>query len=195
VAQQVLWEHLTAVGFEHLHLAQTRSRIRADGLIIRLEKRTPFRAWYQVQCDAQWRAREVRLDIIAARRAHLQLRSDGAGHWTTASGDSLAVFEGAVDLDISATPFTNTLAIRRLGLRAGEAAEIRAAYVELPKLQLHALPQRYTRLSDGPRGARYRYESVRTGFRRDLQVDATGLCVDYPGIFRRIWPPQAPWDL
>ena len=43
--------------------------------------------------------------------------------------------------------------------------------------------QRYTRLHHP--GA-YRFESIASGFEAELAVDAQGLVVDYPGLFRRL---------
>jgi hypothetical protein len=44
-------------------------------------------------------------------------------------------------------------------------------------------PQAYTRLAD----QRYRYESLDgSGFSAELAVDADGLVLDYPGLFRRV---------
>ena len=79
------------------------------------------------------------------------------------------------------TPFTNTLPIRRLGLKAGQAAEIKVAYVTVPTLALHAAPQRYTRLAD----TRWRFEGLETNFTADLTVDEDGFVVEYPGLFQR----------
>jgi hypothetical protein len=39
------------------------------------------------------------------------------------------------NVDVSETPFTNTLPIRRLGLTSGESAEIRVAYFDATELQ------------------------------------------------------------
>jgi hypothetical protein len=35
-------------------------------------------------------------------------------------------------------------------------------------------------------GRRYRYEAVDGSFARELEVDARGLVVTYPGLFRRV---------
>jgi hypothetical protein len=107
--------------------------------------------------------------------------SDGAGHWRRADGAPLPELDGCIDPDISMTPFTNTLPIRRLGLGIGDTAEIGVAYVLVPELSLRAAPQRYTRLGD----RLWRFESLDSGFTADLTVDAEGLVVDYPGLFRR----------
>jgi len=91
--------------------------------------------------------------------------------------------DGAIDVDLSITPFTNTLPIWRLDLAEGQAADIRAVYVRLPDLTVTIDPQRYTCLQ---RGRRYRYESLDSDFVREIDIDVHGLVVTYPGLFRRI---------
>jgi hypothetical protein len=91
-------------------------------------------------------------------------------------------------VDVAETPFTNTLPIRRLRLSPGESAEIAVAYFDGAELQPWPEPQRYTRLQKGEEGELYRIESLDGGFTADLAVDADGLVVDYPGLFRRALP-------
>jgi len=88
-----------------------------------------------------------------------------------------------IDIDLSATPFTNTLPIRRLKLKAGQSAEIVTVYILVPALTITTDPQRYTCIEPLKR---YRYESRDSDFRRDIEVDGRGLVVTYPGLFRRL---------
>jgi hypothetical protein len=116
----------------------------------------------------------------------IELRADGQGNWTGSDGHARSEFDGCIDVDISATPFTNTLPIRRLELRPGASSGIEVLYVALfPTLELRRAEQRYTRL-DAAGGARYLYESVATGFRVELLVDDDGLVMDYPGFWERV---------
>lgn len=43
-------------------------------------------------------------------------------------------------------------------------------------------------------GAVYRFESLDSGFTADVEVDAAGLVVTYPGLFQRQWssPGEVP---
>ena len=90
---------------------------------------------------------------------------------------------GAIDIDISITPFTNTLPIRRLNLRTGQSEEILAVYIQVPGLSITTDRQRYTCLETG---RRYRYESLDSDFTREIEIDVNGLVVIYPGLFRRV---------
>jgi hypothetical protein len=91
--------------------------------------------------------------------------------------------QGAIDVDLSASPFTNTLPIRRLDLPQGRSAEIQVAYVLFPDLSVALDPQRCTCLEPN---RRYRYESLDSDFVREIEVDSEGLVMAYPGLFRRI---------
>jgi len=141
----------------------------------------PFVLEYAVSCDEAWNTRYVFVaEAVSGRR--LELLSSGRGHWTSGEGESLPELRGALDVDISATPFTNTLPIRRLDLRLGESAEIVVAFVSVPDLVLSSEGQRYTRI--GPRT--YLFESLDARFEREITVDDDGLILEYPGLFSRV---------
>jgi hypothetical protein len=111
-----------------------------------------------------------------------KLTTDGAGSWTDGSGAPLAHLSGAIDVDLSASPFTNTLPIRRLLLAQGRSADILVAYIAFPELTVAIDRQRYTCLEPD---RSYRFESLDSDFSRDIEVDGDGLVVTYPGLFRR----------
>jgi hypothetical protein len=92
-----------------------------------------------------------------------------------------------MEVDVSATPFTNSLPARRLELAAGESVTLQVAQVDASSLGLQAVSQRYSCLqrdSEGP--SRWRYENLVTGFSADLELDPDGIVVDYPGEFHRV---------
>ena len=113
----------------------------------------------------------------------LELSVDAAKRWRTPSGEIPAV-AGCVDVDVSFSPSTNLLPIRRLGLAVGESAEVVAAWILLPELEVKPLPQRYTRIGE----RRYRYESRGGAFSVELDVDEAGLVLDYPPFWKRATP-------
>ncbi len=107
-----------------------------------------MRIRYEVRCDTSWSARAVRVSApgLDPVTPVVDLLADGEGNWTTRSGESVPGLEGCVDVDISATPFTNTLPIRRLGLAPGESADLSVAYVDIDEMRAWREEQRYTRL-------------------------------------------------
>jgi uncharacterized protein len=47
--------------------------------------------------------------------------------------------------------------------------------------------QRYGCLEAQADGGLYRFDALTSGFTAELPVDAEGLVIDYPGLFRRAW--------
>ena len=176
------WQEWSGRGIEHLVLSERPGRILAEGVVLATVEASHFAAAYHIECDAAWRVKTTRARVIGVDAA-LDLMSDCAGRWQDGRGQALPDLDGAIDVDLSITPFTNTLPIRRLGLSEGQGADIRAVYLRFPHLTVTIDRQRYTCLK---RGRHYRYESLDSDFVRDIDVDADGLVVTYPGLFRRI---------
>ncbi len=172
----VLWSSVEDEGFEHLRLLRDSARIIADGAIVRRDERSAYRAAYRIECDESWRIREV--VVTTADGARLDLRSDGNGHW-----DGRPDLDGCHDVDIEASPFTNTLAMNRLQLAVSAAAEIAVVFVTPREAGANRIMQRYTRLAED----RYLYESMESDFKAVLPVDSDGLLLEYPNWFRRVW--------
>ena len=184
--RDLLWEPLGDPGIEHLRVRFSPEGLFADGLVVRqLAGRTPLRLWYQIQCDEATRVRSTQVRIEASVNQQVDLSADGLGHWTDAAGAMMPGLDGCIDIDIAATPFTNTLPIRRLNPRPGESTEIDVVYITVPDLEVKRARQRYTNLRmDGPRTV-YLYENCASGFRAELPVDEDGLVIDYQGQWRR----------
>jgi hypothetical protein len=144
--------------------------------------RAAHRVRYELRCDSCWRVSEVRVDAPDDGTS-LVLHADGEGRWRDAGGAALAHLDGCIDVDLYAVAFTNTLPVRRLGVAVGESQTIEVAFVLLPSMEVQRSAQRYTRVSDNL----YRYEGLASGFTADLQLDADGLVVTYPGLVRRMW--------
>ncbi|HUA32826.1 MAG TPA: putative glycolipid-binding domain-containing protein [Candidatus Binataceae bacterium] len=174
------WKDWSGKGLEHSVLTQSANRIVAESVVIGTAEAKPFALRYRIVADRWWRVRELDADLIGGRS--LKLRSDGRGHWSGQSGRALPKLAGAIDIDISATPFTNTLPIRRLKMNTGDAQEILAVYIQVPALTVITDRQRYTRLD----ATHYRYDSVDSDFTRKIEIDSAGLVVKYPDLFRRV---------
>jgi hypothetical protein len=148
-----------------------------DGVFADSDLLTPesVHAHFRVRCDGQWRTRHVEVAVVETPPRVLRLESDGEGRWA-----GRPELDGCIDVDISTTPLTNTLPVRRLRLAPGASAEIRVGYVDVPALTISAVSQRYTRID----GRTYRYASG--SFAADVVVDEHDLVTDYEGLWRRV---------
>jgi hypothetical protein len=175
------WHDWSGKGIEHLVVGEGSDEIIAEAAILGATGDEAFAVRYRILCEKSWRVRNVEIGQIGSGNV-VELASDGAGNWVDGSGAPLPQLAGAIDIDISITPFTNTLPIRRLRLQTGQSEEILVVYVQLPGLAVTTDRQRYTCLEPN----RYRYDSLDSKFTRDIEVDGHGLVVTYPGLFRRV---------
>jgi hypothetical protein len=176
------WRDWSGEGLQHLVLTQGEEAIVAEAVVVGEEDGARFGARFRITCDAAWRTRRIEVDMAGTDR-RLDLHGDGAGHWHDGAGKALPAHNGAIDVDLPLTPFTNTLPIRRLNLGAGQSADLRIVYIVLPAFTVTVDPQRYTCLEPL---RRYRYESLDSDFVREVEVDSDGLVVTYPDLYRRV---------
>lgn len=187
--KNVLWSPWNEPGLEHLRLVKSSMGIIGDGLIIGISDNVPFRVHYKIRCNSAWKVERVEINLLGDSSEDIKLHADAKGHWTDDAGDPVPLLNGCVDADISASAFTNTIAIQRLGLKPGESSSLLAAYIPVPQMEVKLGKQRYTCLQHSLEGGLYKYEDegLFPGFTADLPVDADGLVIDYPGLFRRVW--------
>ena len=144
-----------------------------EGLVLGAVADLPLRIEYRIVCHINWQTSIVDVRQQYGRKETLLvLARDDAGAWIC-NGQPMPALEGCTDVDLSFSPSTNTLPIRRLALAIGTSETIDAAWVLFPDLEIRASRQTYTRLSDQT----YRYASG--DFAAELGVDAAGLVTDY----------------
>jgi uncharacterized protein len=127
--------------------------------------------------DSAWQTRSLQLDVTGETERALRIERAGPESWRM-DGRARPELDGCVEVDVSATPFCNGLAVRRL---KGVAAEITALYVLVPDLSVVGSRQRYE-----PRGERrwqYIDLGVAKGFEALLEFDDEGFVRRYEGLF------------
>lgn len=180
------WKPVRAIGLEHLVLQQTEESVKADGLVIRNHNGSGLRVHYQIEFSTEWEPRGLRVQSIGSNPIELKLQTDGSGNWFDGDGQPLNALTGCYDVDVMATPFTNTPAIKRLNLAPGGASEIEVVFIVLPELSAQRARQRYTCLERGVEESRYLYENLDSNFKAELVVDKEQLVTLYQGQWERI---------
>src|SRR5438128_6200787 len=185
-SRQVAWEWLDRPGLEVTTVRQRLENIVIDGHVVAAWDASVLRVRYHPRCDTHWRVEEARIDLDASS-GHRRMVSQRDGDGWRVDGNTKPELRGCEDIDIMATPFTNTLPIRRLSWQLDQARDLRMVYVSLPSLDAMPMSQRYTRLvDDASAQRRFRYHAIESGFTADLTVDDDGLVLDYPPYWRQI---------
>lgn len=182
LVRAVTWRRLDRPGLEYCELRSVRRGWELAGSVVLPDGPVPAHLRYSVVCDTGWATREVRVTLAREGAVReVTLRVDAQRRWWRGDVEVPEVRE-CVDVDLAFTPATNTLPVRRLNLRAGEAREVTAAWVRFPGLEVVPLPQQYQRLD----GGRYRYESRGGEFTAELETDELGLVTRYPPGWERV---------
>jgi hypothetical protein len=172
VVASVLWQNPFDRSTDRCRLLTIPSGFALDGTVLVPVDDEPVLGRYRVEVDDGWRVTSAMLTLEGpAWSRAVEIRRDD-GTWVV-DGTARDDLGGCVDVDLRITPATNTLPIRRLGLPVGEGADVRAAWVGFPGLELEPLDQRYERL------AKRRYRYIAGEFTEDLDVDAAGLVLRY----------------
>jgi uncharacterized protein len=137
---------------------------------------------FEIELGMGWLPIRVEADAIGPDgRRRLDLRRDAAGRWSGPDGE-IAELAQCLDVDVAATPLTNTFPIRRhADLAIGESRTARVAWIEVPSLRVEPVEQTYTRIAPDE----WTYGDPKHGTFR-IVVDGDGLVVDYEGFAERI---------
>jgi hypothetical protein len=177
----VLWRRLDLPGHEACHVIALEGGWRIAGTAAFLYERQACRLDYTIDCDATWRTLAAKVSgWVGERGVEVEALRDPSGDWRLNGRDCPEV-AGCIDIDLNFSPVTNTLPIRRLDLKVGEAASVRAAWLRFPSFALEPLEQSYERLDTHT----YRYTSAGGRFTARVGVDDHGLVMDYGDIWSR----------
>lgn len=185
-ARHIVWQRAEEPGIEHLYLREDTDHVSADGMIVGMIDGHLFRLQYVVRCDPAYQFQSVHVQMLQPFQQTLVLERTHDGIWRDGRQNVLPDLDGAHEIDLSASPFTNTLPIRRLNLQLDQPAEILVAFIELPAFTIRPEHQRYTLTHTSSEYRTYHFEHLSTGYTEDIRVDAAGFVIDYPGLFRRV---------
>lgn len=172
----VLWQASDG-GSEVCLLKRSGPGWRLTGTVLTHEAEQPIEIRYAVTVDSAWTTTHVAARVAIAGSEPREL--DQLGALLSATTRPLE-YRNCVDVDLSFTPATNTLPIRRLDLRVGDQAEIEVAWLTWPDLDVRPVRQVYARLEEN----RYRY--TQGDFTAELVVDEQGLVLDYEGLWHAV---------
>jgi uncharacterized protein len=162
-----------------------REGLEIRGTVVGAADEQPVGLSYRLKADDNWYLSEVTVifEGLAPFEAYFVKKGEW---WFDKDNNHLKEFDGADDIDITLTPFTNTLPIRRIRLQPMESQEITVIYFDMSELKVYPARQRYTNLGNN----NYRFEHLDTGFMAIIGVDDDGFVVDYPGLFKMVYPIQ-----
>jgi len=172
----ILWQASDG-GSEVCVLERAGRGHRLRGTVLTHEAKRPIELRYVVTVDAAWVTTDVEV-LVSFAGGELREPVEIGSLWS--GKERPPGYDDCADVDLSFTPATNTLPIRRLGLSVGEEKEIAVAWLVWPELRFERAVQRYARLGED----RYRY--AQDDFEAELKVDGQGLVLEYEGLWTAV---------
>jgi hypothetical protein len=177
-ASTIVWRRLDRLGHDSARLQRLGDGWRLDGAAVFMDPAGPCRLDYVVDCDETFRTSVARVaGWVGTEPVAIEIHADADRHWTM-NGRSVPEVAGCEDVDLSITPATNLLPIRRLSLARGARAPVRAAWLAFPELALAPLDQIYQHVSNG----RFHYASG-NDFTAELETRPDGFVTHYSGLW------------
>lgn len=177
--RNIVWKGLEYESLENCIVHYQSHRILVRSCILGIANEQPFKVDYRLSLDHSWRTLNVDVVIQTDNTfTSRQYTTNGRGQWYI-NNAPLPEMDGCEDVDISLTPLTNTLPIRRLNLKTDERQQINVLYIDVLQRDIRPETQYYTCL--GP--DRYLFETGDGGFKAEIETDEQLWVKRYPNLF------------
>jgi hypothetical protein len=177
---EIVWGGLRTPSLDYCHVRKENSSWRFTGMLIVKPKTNPFGLRYEILVDKKFKTRSLIVEKTECGLVSRQEIHSRRGAWFVDCRKRNDLHE-CTDIDLEASPVTNTIPIRRTRLKVGQKVNLTVAWVRIPALEVTPLTQSYERLS----ARKYLYRSA-SGFSAELEVDDFGLVTRYGDIWKEI---------
>lgn len=138
-----------------------------------------FNIRYRIHTDLNWQVQKVLVEDIDRPGLNLEINRAENNSWHNEFGNRLSALDGCEEVDLSITPFTNSIALQKIaGWR--ETTTFKVIYIRVPEFDLSVVEQQYTPIDL----CRYKYENLTGKFSAELLVDEFGLVIDYADLYK-----------
>jgi hypothetical protein len=178
IAATAIWRRLDTLGHDGCWLIQNELGWLVEGATVFIHFGLPAALRYAVQCDPSWETIDGQVQgRIGDRTLAFAVARDGP-QWVL-NGTPVKGLEHLVDLDLSVTPATNLLQVRRKSGATGDRWNLPVAWLDIDRGTLEELPQVYERRSEKTLW----YEAPTVGYEGLLEIAENGFIRRYPGLW------------
>jgi hypothetical protein len=177
----LIWRGIHYQSFEYFNLNTKEESYRAESRIIGCYEDNIYTLDYRILVDKDWIVKDflIESEINRVKRTFSGKRNQN--QWEI-NGVVNSEFNNFKFIDISLTPFTNTLPINNLKLSESDSQKIDVIYIDVLNHHIRPVQQQYTRTAVN----KYLYENIETDFKAEISVDESGLVSTYPELFEKI---------
>ncbi|MEF9476603.1 putative glycolipid-binding domain-containing protein [Chryseobacterium sp. 1B4] len=177
----LIWQGIFYQSLEYFNLQSDDKGYTAESKIIGCHEDKIYALNYKILIDKDWTVQDfiIESEINTAKRIFSGKRNQNQWDINNVQHPEFNHFKF---IDISLTPFTNTLPINNLRLPENSSLKIDVIYIDVLNHHIRPVQQQYTRTAAN----KYLYENIETDFKAEISVDETGLVTSYPELFEKI---------
>lgn len=177
----LIWKGIFYQSLEYFNLYSHDKGYTVESKIIGFHEDKIYVLNYKVLIDKDWTVQDflIESEINTVKRTFSGKRNQN--QWKI-NGVVHSEFNNFKFIDISLTPFTNTLPISNLKLSENGSQKIDVIYIDVLNHHIRPVQQQYTRTAVN----KYLYENIETDFKAEISVDENGLVINYPELFEKI---------
>jgi len=177
----IIWKGILYNSLEYFQLAENENAILAKSKIIGTHEDKFYMVEYFLMIDKEWNVLSFEIEFEVNNKKKKFSGVQMNNEWVI-NGKIDPLYSGFEFIDISLTPFTNTLPIRKLRLSHRQEKEINVIYLNILEDYIKPVKQKYRKNSE----LKFRYENIPNDFEADIEVDELGLVILYPSLFERV---------
>lgn len=175
----IIWKGKLYHSIENCILKTTQSGNEINSTIIGNHHKHIYKVDYHITTNEKWETSSVTVQTqFDNSRELITLDKRDRSWWL--NGSLKVEFSQINDIDISLTPFTNSLPINRLQWLKKEPQVIDVIYLDIIGRKIEPARQVYRKHSKN----RYTYENFDRSFKASVQVDRDGLVKNYQKLFK-----------
>jgi hypothetical protein len=183
--KSIVWEGLLYDTEEHCSVNYLDTAIIVRSEIEGWAGQKAVYAEYVLTLNLDWTVREIEIDFTTGTEQHSYcFTRHASGQWTDKEGTLYRKFNECSFVDISLTPFTNTLPLKGITFTPGEAEQVEVLYFDILNNEVRTDVQRYTKINT----ANYHFENDGGNFSVEIEIDADGFVTRYPNLFDMLKP-------
>ncbi|WP_316851620.1 putative glycolipid-binding domain-containing protein [Pedobacter agri] len=177
----IIWKGIYYNALEYFQLSETPHNFTVKSRIIGTFEDKFYGVDYSLVITKYWTLTSFEIEFEVNDNKKRIVGEKNNSDWSI-NGETKPLLRNFDFIDISLTPFTNTLPINHLHFSAHQKKTIEVMYVDILKGSIEAVKQKYSKNSD----LNYHYENIPKDFEADLDVDDSGFVNLYPTLFERI---------
>lgn len=177
----ILWKGIIYNSLEYFNLTQADNVFVAKSKIVGTYNDNIYSVNYHLIIDSEWLIQNFHI-TYEVNGMEKMLQGDKIMNKWEINGQIDEDFTDFKFIDISLTPFTNTLPIKNINMPLAQENEIHVIYLDILNGSITPVKQKYIKKNDDM----YRFENVPNDFEADIKIDSFGLVEFYPELFQKI---------